>query len=411
MTSGVHNLHSTASAVGAAAGAPSAVPPRVQNAVDVSAAALEEDQRAAEKAARRKSATDMVLADREADLAAKKKAAAEKEAMRKVAAERAAELRAIAEREQEEKAEMERLAAEREASERAIMAQREAELVAKVEAEAEAARQEAERQDAERRKAEADALEAERRAAERRIPGWVRRLLKPEAQRRQEEADRLAAATLMAHDSSSATPPASFSTPRSIGCMPAYVPERPKAVAVLPLLLRVDVTLDSDVVGKLPAGAQVYILQATDIAPGTVRCLITATPSVARPLGWVTALKNGEALLEVGASTNTHRALDWRYQYDLLLTGGETSSRAIPSAVTSRPPGRFFTSHVSPYAASPPHVAQAMGPSTVSRTRPIHTSSAAAPAHASVARVPASSRRLKWWASPFKNDAAMEVRL
>ena len=69
----------------------------------------------------------------------------------------------------------------------------------------------------------------------------------------------------------------------------------PRVVAKSTLLLRRDHSLESDVVGKLPAGCYAYELETREIEPGLVRMLVAA--STASPLGWVTAKKGGAELL------------------------------------------------------------------------------------------------------------------
>ena len=71
-----------------------------------------------------------------------------------------------------------------------------------------------------------------------------------------------------------------------------------RAVATAMLVLRDGASLDSMVVGKVPAGSEAYVLETRELPHDVTRCLL-AIHAHASPLGWVTARrgKDGAQLL------------------------------------------------------------------------------------------------------------------
>jgi len=69
-----------------------------------------------------------------------------------------------------------------------------------------------------------------------------------------------------------------------------------RTVATVALVLREGLALDSQIIGKLPAGGETFVLDE-QVLGSITRCLITATAATASPLGWVTAQKDGQQLL------------------------------------------------------------------------------------------------------------------
>ena len=74
----------------------------------------------------------------------------------------------------------------------------------------------------------------------------------------------------------------------------------PRAVAVTTLVLRKGAELDSEAIGNLLPGSEIFVLETKPpAADGSVRALVAETPmSGVEPLGWVTAIKDGSELLE-----------------------------------------------------------------------------------------------------------------
>jgi hypothetical protein len=74
---------------------------------------------------------------------------------------------------------------------------------------------------------------------------------------------------------------------------PAAKPKPQKASVQKTLVMRAEAATDSDKSGDLPKGTSVYVLEVREIAPGTKRAQV-AMSETAPPLGWVTAVKDGE---------------------------------------------------------------------------------------------------------------------
>ena len=74
----------------------------------------------------------------------------------------------------------------------------------------------------------------------------------------------------------------------------------PRAVAVSTLVLRRGVELDSEAIGNLLPGSEIFVMdRRAPEADGSVRALVADTPLVGKePLGWVTAVKDGMELLD-----------------------------------------------------------------------------------------------------------------
>lgn len=84
----------------------------------------------------------------------------------------------------------------------------------------------------------------------------------------------------------------------------------PRAVATQALVIRRGPELDSEAMGNLLPGSEVFIKERRPPGPdGSIRALVTDTPQAGKePLGWVTSLKEGADLLTMithGAATPT----------------------------------------------------------------------------------------------------------
>ena len=248
------------------------------------------------KQARRKAATEMVLADKGAEREAREKAAAEKAREKQRRKEQAAEEKAAVEKAQAEAEERARIAAEQARIDAEIAAKKEAEeKAALIAAEEEGARIAAEEEAARIAAAIAAAEEVER-AKLANEPEWVRRLTSsstcsdPRRQSMEQKLDRMASSDSGAILFSTAGP-----VRIKIAEWVEDMSDLPRVVAKTMLLLRRNHSLQSDVVGKLPVGCYAYELETREIQPGLVRTLVAA--STASPLGWVTAKKGGAELL------------------------------------------------------------------------------------------------------------------
>ena len=251
--------------------------------------------------AKRKSATEMVVADKKAEREARERQAAEKAREKARLKEKAAAEKLAAEIAAAEKAAADKAAAEKEAAEKAAAEAAAAEAARVAAEEAEAARIAAEEEEAARIAAEREAEELAERARLADLPGWVVRLaqvasplLKPRPSSRINLDD-------MGTDSGAILFPEDDSSPVRVR-LAAWASDPPsnllRVVATRTLVLRRDATLDSEILGKLPAGCEAFVLQTIEVGLARVRrSLLTGAAKTAAPLGWVTSAKDNVALL------------------------------------------------------------------------------------------------------------------
>jgi len=123
-----------------------------------------------------------------------------------------------------------------------------------------------------------------------------------------------------------------------------------RVAAVVVLVLRESESLDSPVVGKLPLGAEAFVVERLQLGEVT-RLLLTANERTTRPLGWITGSKGKQKYVLYGPSPAPARP-GWVPGFHTSLTAPST---AIQEPSYSK--GTAYAAHASPCAtpASSPH--------------------------------------------------------
>ena len=287
-------------------------------------------ERAAKKAARRKAAQEMVVADKKAERDKREERALQKAADKKAAEERAREEAAAAAIREAERIERAKTDAQRAAEAAAEAEKREAERVAAEALEAERIAAEARAAEEEKAALAAAELAAAEEAELAKVPAWVRRLSRTHV-------DEILASLAKDKKDNALQPSSPQATavlytnsgPVSLELTgwAAEHPDAPRAKALTVLVLRRSAAHDSDIMGKCLPGGEVFVLETRQIPtePGLVRALITATASTATPLGWVTATRDGITLLE-------------GWEESAIASAKRTAGMGFD-------PGSFYTSH------------------------------------------------------------------
>ena len=113
----------------------------------------------------------------------------------------------------------------------------------------------------------------------------------------------------------------------------------PKAIASTTLVLRKDYALESEMIGNLEPGIELYIMETREVSKGNVRACVADTPLADRdPLGWVTMIKDHEELVTY-VEYETAMPVNARPE-DGFFTSC-CSSRRLPSAERSMTDGKM----------------------------------------------------------------------